>query len=278
MEEDLQEIRRRFQKRARRFAFTLHGPTSGFTDPGALTDPSRAAFAPYLRTPDVYNCPAERTFYSVGGRSVKKLRSYSMNDYLNGGPGQDDRHSPFQFVATEAPYKRNTQFRDTSQLFVFIDVEPMSICWTAFEIPPPLSSRTAWIHAPGTMHDKKASVLSYADGHAESHRWKKPLVRTVPTSTQGFTVLAMRVTPSPSQRVIRKTFYTFEREGIISSVLLTRKCCAQNDNGYLEDWENHLAVSSHQLSQGNGRISETFDRCSNFPEFKFIFFKNSKSG
>src|SRR5262245_23745957 len=67
---------------------TVHGATPGFINTNAFIDPRRAAFAPYLSTLAVYKCPAERTVYRLGNRRVPKLRSYSMNDYLNGGAEQ----------------------------------------------------------------------------------------------------------------------------------------------------------------------------------------------
>ncbi len=153
---------------------TVHGATPGFTDTNALVDPKRAVFASYLRTPEVYKCPADRTVYRVAGRRAPKLRSYSMNDYLNGGAEQFAPIAPVTF------YKRNSQFIKPSELFVFIDVEPLSICYTPFEIP--ISNTQTYFTAPGALHDKKSGVLSFADGHSESHRWRKPVVRNTTTT------------------------------------------------------------------------------------------------
>lgn len=148
---------------------TVHGATPGFIDPNALVDPRRAGFAPYLKSGAVYKCPAERTIYTIGGRRVPKLRSYSMNDYLNGGFEQYAPVPPVKF------YKRSAEFQKPSSLFVFIEVEPLSICYTPFEIP--VSDTQAYFTAPGALHDKRSGVLSFADGHSESHRWKKPVLR-----------------------------------------------------------------------------------------------------
>ena len=148
---------------------TVHGATPGFIDRGALTNPKRAAFAPYLKAAEVYSCPAERTFYMVGTKKMNKLRSYSMNDYLNGGEAEYSPVPPIYF------YKRSSDFARPSHLFVLIDVEPLTICYTPFEIPD--SDRRAYFTAPGALHLKKSGVLSFADGHAEAHRWNKPVLR-----------------------------------------------------------------------------------------------------
>src|SRR2546428_1508135 len=101
---------------------TVHGPTPGFIEINALIDPRRAGFAAYLKTLAVYKCPAERTVYSVGTRRVPKLRSYSMNDYLNRGVQQ---YAPIPPVAF---YKRNSEFGQPAGVFVFLDWEPPSLC------------------------------------------------------------------------------------------------------------------------------------------------------
>ncbi len=166
---------------------TIHGPTPGFIETNALIDPKRAAFAAYLRAPAIYRCPAERTVYNTGrGTPRPKLRSYSMNDYLNGGVEQFAPVPPVTF------YKRSSEFRKASELFVFIDVEPLSICYTPFEIP--ISNQQTYFTAPGAQHDKKSGVLSFADGHSESHRWKRPVLRN---TTSG---LISNPHPVPSDR------------------------------------------------------------------------------
>ena len=148
---------------------TVHGATPGFIDPGALMDPKRSAFAVYLKALPIFRCPAERTVYTMGLRRVNKLRSYSMNDYLNGGVEQ------FAPVPPVAFYKRSSEFGRPAGLFVFIDVEPMSICYTPFEIP--VANNQSYFTAPGALHSKKSAVLSFADAHAEAHRWNKPVLR-----------------------------------------------------------------------------------------------------
>jgi hypothetical protein len=119
----------------------------------------------------VYGCPAERSDYGVGMQKVKKLRSYSMNDYLNGGVEQYAPVPPVTF------YKRNADFRRPSELFVFIDAEPVSICYTPFEIPA--ADSTVFFTAPGVLHKKQSGVISFADAHAETHKWKKPALRPI---------------------------------------------------------------------------------------------------
>jgi len=166
---------------------TVHGATPGFVETNALIDAKRAAFAAYLKSVAVYRCPAEQTTYPMGAQRVPKLRSYSMNDYLNGGVEQFAPIPPITF------YKRASEFRRPATLFVFIDVEPASICYTPFEIP--VANTQSYFTAPGAMHDRNSGVLSYADAHSESHRWKKPVLRTIALGSSPHPV------PSDSQDV-----------------------------------------------------------------------------
>lgn len=166
---------------------TVHGATSGFIETNALIDPRRAAFASYLKSVAVYRCPADQTTYPIGAQRVPKLRSYSMNDYLNGGVEQFAPIPPITF------YKRASEFRRPATLFVFIDVEPASICYTPFEIP--VANTQTYFTAPGSMHDGNRGVLSYADGHSESHRWKRPVQRAITSGVSPHPV------PSDSQDV-----------------------------------------------------------------------------
>ena len=153
---------------------TVHGATPGFIDPLALTDARRAGFAPYVRAVGVYRCPADKTVYTIGTRRQPKLRSYSMNDYLNGGAEQFAPRAPITF------YKKGSELLNPSHLFVFIDVEPASCCYTPFEIP--VADTQAYFTAPGALHGRKTGILSFADNHAEAHRWAQPVLRRTTSS------------------------------------------------------------------------------------------------
>jgi prepilin-type N-terminal cleavage/methylation domain-containing protein/prepilin-type processing-associated H-X9-DG protein len=147
---------------------TVHGVTPGFTDTKALTDPKRAGFAAFIKEAAVYACPAENYKLQVGKQRIPKIRSYSMNDYMNGDSEIFTPPRPLFY------YKRSSEFIKPSELFVFMDVEPMSICYSPFEIPA--RDGDTWFNAPGSQHGRKA-VISFADGHTETHLWKKPVIR-----------------------------------------------------------------------------------------------------
>ena len=167
---------------------TIHGDTPGFTDPNALIDKRRAAFAQYISTAATYKCPAERSTYKHGRTIVDKIRSYSMSDFM----APPNAEEPMRGTIPKGypfPFQRGAEILDPANTFAFIDVEPGSICFTPFEIPT--SDNNQWFSAPGAMHGKGA-VLSFSDGHTESHRWRKPSNRKVLTSNMPH--------PSPSDK------------------------------------------------------------------------------
>jgi prepilin-type N-terminal cleavage/methylation domain-containing protein len=154
---------------------TIHGDTPGFNDPTYLIDRKRAAFAPYISAAETYRCPAEHsTFKRPRGAPLDKVRSYSMSDFMSPPNAQEPMRNVPKGYPT--PFQRSSEILSPSTTFAFIDVEPGSICFTPFAVPT--SDTTQWFSAPGAMHLRNAS-LSFADGHTESHRWKKPSNRKV---------------------------------------------------------------------------------------------------
>jgi prepilin-type N-terminal cleavage/methylation domain-containing protein/prepilin-type processing-associated H-X9-DG protein len=147
---------------------TVHGRSPGFMDPTYIVGKDRAAFADHIKTWRTYKCPAERVFLRWGSKDFEKTRSYSMNSIL----GPDVR----AVALRQAAYYTIDSILRPAETFVFIDVEPASICWAPFRVPE--RDYGAWWNAPGSLHNK-AGILSFADGHAERRRWKQPINRSL---------------------------------------------------------------------------------------------------
>jgi prepilin-type N-terminal cleavage/methylation domain-containing protein/prepilin-type processing-associated H-X9-DG protein len=148
---------------------TVHGATEGFTNIDSLANPAKSLFAPYLQRSEIYKCPADRTVYKIKGAQFPKVRSYSLNDFMNGN-----------FFRPQTPnlyYTRNDQIQSPANVFTFIDVEPWSICYTSMVVPP---TNGLFYHAPGAMHGGQLAAISFADGHVQERRWVKPLNRSQP--------------------------------------------------------------------------------------------------
>lgn len=145
-----------------------HGDPQTLTNVNYLIGPKQALFAPYLRTADLYKCPADRSLWLVGGRSVSQLRSYSLNSYVGTPANQMERpltlHPAYRVylkssqLATDAPASR----------FVFVDVNPGSICTPGFGVDV---QADVFIHYPSTLH-RGSGVLAFADGHVEARKWR----------------------------------------------------------------------------------------------------------
>jgi prepilin-type N-terminal cleavage/methylation domain-containing protein len=158
-----------------------HGDTQTLTNVNYLIAQDYALFAPYLRVVDPYKCPADRSTWPVPGKgNVFMLRSYAMNCYVGTPPG--NVQTPlFSGSTTAALYANYREYLKTSEIaaagpanrFVFIDVNPASICTPGFGVD---MDTDQWVHYPSTFH-RNLGVLAYADGRAETRKWLDPRTR-----------------------------------------------------------------------------------------------------
>ena len=158
----------------------FNGANRDNTDPGTLTDPNRAKFAPYLRTVAVYKCPADLSTVKVAGAQVPRLRSLSMGQHW-AGPG--DWLDPAGFGANGRSKKYRVYYKKAeidvpSMRWVFVDEHPDSMNAGGFGnmmVETPSAARI--IDFPASFHNG-AGGISYSDGHAEIRKWVD--VRTRP--------------------------------------------------------------------------------------------------
>jgi len=155
-----------------------HSFLPAFTNTAYLVDPQYAAFARYVKTKGIYKCPSDTTTYVLNqGRPVPQIRSYSLNVYLAPHVGVSQHISSKYRVfwkATDIPAPANT--------FTFMDVTPQNLCTPAFIVLMPGAGNDEFFHYPA-VHHNRGGMLSFADGHAEAHRWRDP--RTVRTAALG---------------------------------------------------------------------------------------------
>lgn len=162
-----------------------------------LTDPKFAKLAPFTAgTAGIYKCPADKSTVKIRGANFPRVRSLSMSQAMN---SRDDWLS----YLTQKKY---TVFRKTadivrmgpSQAFVFIDEHPDSINFGDFAVAMNDGvdpSRIYMIDVPASTHNG-AGGLSFADGHAEVHRWLDPRTK-VPIIGK---YMSASVVPSPNNR------------------------------------------------------------------------------
>jgi prepilin-type N-terminal cleavage/methylation domain-containing protein/prepilin-type processing-associated H-X9-DG protein len=131
-----------------------------------LIDPKYSVFGPYLKSTEIYRCPADRTLVQLGSKKYPVVRSYGMNAFV-GWQGAVYRENP---AAGYRTYKKTSEITDPgpADLFVFAEIHSESICRPFFGMH---MTRASFYHYPANYHGRN-STLSFGDGHVESHRWQ----------------------------------------------------------------------------------------------------------
>jgi prepilin-type processing-associated H-X9-DG protein len=142
-----------------------------------------AKLAPYLRSSGVFKCPGDKSSVQFSGRVLSRVRSISINCYMNGletvgvnAFWQSDDFTTFR--------KQDDLSRATPALmFVLIDEREDSINdgYFASDLQNQLG-RFTLVDFPASYHNRSAN-FTFADGHAESRRWTDP--RTTPPLERG---------------------------------------------------------------------------------------------
>lgn len=146
-----------------------------------ISDPKNSKFAPYLRTVEVYKCPADFSQVTLSGKKHPRVRSMGMSQAM-GGPGEwlPPGTSPTSRQRRYMTYYKTADFAvaGPSRLYVLLDEHPDSINAGGFAnmmVENPAQARI--IDYPASYHNGAAG-LTFADGHAEIHKWIDP--RTKP--------------------------------------------------------------------------------------------------
>ena len=139
--------------------------------------PMAGVLYPYVGSPGVYRCPADGstfngdTVYPLGGPGNDRVRSMSMNAWLN------PPAVAISDCAMNVGYRIYAKASDLSvpgaaNLWLFIDENPYTIN-DAFFLDFP--SDTGWVDCPAHYH-VNACGLSFCDGHAQIKEWTDPVV------------------------------------------------------------------------------------------------------
>lgn len=150
----------------------------------ALQDPKRSKFAFILKTAATYRCPADRSTVTIGGKKIPRVRSMSMSQAF--GPGDWLDPAGFGANVSSKKYKVFYKYSDITvpspaQCWVMLDEHPDSMNAGGFANMMVESSAAARIiDFPASYHNGAAGV-SFADGHAEIHKWIDPRTKPKPT-------------------------------------------------------------------------------------------------
>jgi prepilin-type N-terminal cleavage/methylation domain-containing protein/prepilin-type processing-associated H-X9-DG protein len=115
---------------------------------------------PYAKSLGVYKCP---------GNVKDMIRGISMNCYA----GWNSASRASQSGGAFETYTKNSQIRHSDALFVTIDEDDNTINdgYFANTATPVLADAVKLNDSPATYH-AGASGISFADGHAELHKWR----------------------------------------------------------------------------------------------------------
>ncbi len=125
--------------------------------------------------PEIFHCPSDRVLSEQQKEAgwTSRVRSVSMNAMV-GNPGdllqgKVNVNNPYY-----VQFLKGSDIRNPADIFVFLDEHPDSINDGYFLGPSASSYYTLeWDDLPGSYHDGGTSI-SFADGHAEMHRWADP--------------------------------------------------------------------------------------------------------
>jgi prepilin-type N-terminal cleavage/methylation domain-containing protein/prepilin-type processing-associated H-X9-DG protein len=144
----------------------------------------------YIKNAGVYKCPGDHSQVLPNGTPKPRVRSYAMNLFLGGVAGTNNFISNLaDWGQNYSAYSKLSQLGNlgiapgASQTFVFIGEQPNLINWGNYATDMagyPVGASPAdpgaykWnTDAPESDHNS-AGGISFADGHAELHRWKNP--------------------------------------------------------------------------------------------------------
>jgi prepilin-type N-terminal cleavage/methylation domain-containing protein/prepilin-type processing-associated H-X9-DG protein len=153
-----------------------YGGSTDNTNIQFLINPQYAKLGPYTKSPSVYKCPADLS-RSFGRRGDARVRSIAMSQAVgpdNAGTSRPPRgqwlpNPPFKVYVKEADIIEPPPVL----LWVMIDEHPDSINDGGFGVEMPRTvSGTRWVDVPAKYHNNACGV-SFADGHAEIHKWVK---------------------------------------------------------------------------------------------------------
>ena len=139
---------------------------------GANTNKSyliNGSMGPYMgKSLGSYHCPADTFTCTLG---VPRNRSVGMNSFIGDYNGTMIRFGNANYLI----YNKASHFTrpGPAMTFVFIDECPDSINDGLFQMN---MTRDAWSDIVSALHNN-SGTLSFADGHAEVHKWVDPVTR-----------------------------------------------------------------------------------------------------
>jgi prepilin-type N-terminal cleavage/methylation domain-containing protein len=153
---------------------------------------ANAKLGPYTKNIGIYKCPADIYLCQMGVQKLPRVRSVSMNGFVEGGAYGSDANNSTAFPGWYC-YNKMSDIRipPPSKLWVFVDEHPDSINdgWLITSV----TDSNSWNDLPASYHNA-ACGFGFADGHAEIKKWleKSTVVAVKQVEHSGF--------PAPKSR------------------------------------------------------------------------------
>jgi prepilin-type N-terminal cleavage/methylation domain-containing protein/prepilin-type processing-associated H-X9-DG protein len=158
------------------------------TNAAILLNPRFSALASQLRNAEVYRCPADQ---STGSGGAPRVRSMSMNSAvgtLYNSPGAQVGRAVYGGWLPGVYNEGQTEWRTygkmtsitqpgPSDLWVLMDENPGTINDPSMAVQCGASS-ALFVDSPAVYHAGAAGI-SFADGHAEVHRWLESFTKSI---------------------------------------------------------------------------------------------------
>ncbi len=133
-----------------------------------------AYLGPYVKTPAVFKCPADKSMAPMAGGPMPRVRSISMNNFV----GTESRTwtTPSRYTLC----KQTADIKSPVNMYVMLDEREDSINDGWFASDPDTLFQI--VDYPASYHGN-AGGFSFADGHSEIHKWRDS--RTMPMLVSG---------------------------------------------------------------------------------------------
>ncbi|HEY3857336.1 MAG TPA: prepilin-type N-terminal cleavage/methylation domain-containing protein [Verrucomicrobiae bacterium] len=134
----------------------------------------------YIRSPQVYSCPADQSYNQAGNTIYPHVRSMSMNAWISPADNSDWTSGASDGSMRIFIKDSDLTVPGPAYTWVFIDENPQSINdgWMVEDPSEPNIAKPEWIDGPAVYH-VGACGISFIDGHAEIKKWRDPVLLAV---------------------------------------------------------------------------------------------------
>ncbi|MBI3868992.1 MAG: DUF1559 domain-containing protein [Verrucomicrobia bacterium] len=135
-------------------------------DRSLLVNPERSVLGPYCLSPDIFHCPADRSYIELPDGRAPRVRSYSLNALISSGDVGFARPGAIRFRGS---IKRNA--------FLFVEEHEDTIFGGEFVFsatsrsPPSIYSFGGSV--PSSRH-RGSGTMSFTDGSVVVKQWQDP--------------------------------------------------------------------------------------------------------